>query len=92
MNSIKDLEINDTDYIEFAIISDFCGAGCPPKPDFYNYLSAYKNLEILGKISGQQVTKQRIMQMLDIVGLEKRYKSIARHDIRRFHVQSILHH
>ena len=27
------------------------------KPDFYNYLSAYKNLEILGKISGKEISK-----------------------------------
>lgn len=45
------------------------------KPDFYNFLSAYKNLEILGKISGTDVTKKRIMEVLELVGLEKRYKS-----------------
>lgn len=45
------------------------------KPDFYNFLSAYKNLEILGKISGADVTKKRIMEVLELVGLEKRYKS-----------------
>lgn len=45
------------------------------KPDFYGYLSAYKNLEILGKISGTQIPKKRIMEVLELVGLEKRYKS-----------------
>jgi len=45
------------------------------KPDFYGYLSAYKNLEILGKISGKSITGNRIMEMLELVGLEKRYKS-----------------
>ncbi len=45
------------------------------KPDFYGYLSAYKNLEILGKISGKTITGKRIMEMLELVGLEKRYKS-----------------
>lgn len=45
------------------------------KPDFYLYLSAYKNLEILGKISGMDITKQRIMEMLELVGLDKRYNS-----------------
>ena len=45
------------------------------KPDFYGYLSAYKNLEILGKISGKEISKNRIMEVLEIVGLEKRYKS-----------------
>jgi ABC-type multidrug transport system ATPase subunit len=45
------------------------------KPDFYGYLSAYKNLEILGKISGNLIDKKRIMEILELVGLEKRYKS-----------------
>lgn len=45
------------------------------KPDFYLYLTAYKNLEILGKISGADVSKKNIMQVLELVGLEKRYKS-----------------
>lgn len=45
------------------------------KPDFYLYLSAYKNLEILGKISGTDVTNKKIMSMLELVGLDKRYKS-----------------
>lgn len=45
------------------------------KPDFYGYLSAYKNLEILGKISGREISKNRIMEVLEIVGLSKRFKS-----------------
>jgi ABC-type multidrug transport system ATPase subunit len=45
------------------------------KPDFYLYLPAYKNLEILGKISGTDVSRKRIMEILELVGLEKRYKS-----------------
>ncbi len=45
------------------------------KPDFYLYLSAYKNLEILGKLSGADTSKKHIMEMLELVGLEKRYKS-----------------
>jgi len=45
------------------------------KPDFYGYLSAYKNLEILGRISGKEITKNRIMEVLELVGLSKRYKS-----------------
>lgn len=45
------------------------------KPDFYGYLSAYKNLEILGKLSGKDITKNRIMEVLELVGLEKRFKS-----------------
>jgi ABC-type multidrug transport system ATPase subunit len=45
------------------------------KPDFYGYLSAYKNLEILGRLSHTDVSKKRIMEVLEFVGLEKRYKS-----------------
>ncbi len=45
------------------------------KPDFYANLSAYKNLEILGRISGKEITKHRIMEVLELVGLEKRFKS-----------------
>lgn len=45
------------------------------KPDFYMYLSAYKNLEILGKLSGADTSKKKIMEMLELVGLAKRYKS-----------------
>ncbi len=45
------------------------------KPDFYGYLSAYKNLEILGKISGKEISKNRIMEVLELVELSKRYKS-----------------
>ncbi|AFH48661.1 Antibiotic transport system ATP-binding protein [Ignavibacterium album JCM 16511] len=45
------------------------------KPDFYGYLPAYKNLEILGKISGHEISKKRIMEVLELVGLADRYKS-----------------
>jgi len=45
------------------------------KPDFYGYLSAFKNLEILGRLSGTDTSKKRIMEILELVGLEKRYKS-----------------
>ena len=45
------------------------------KPDFYNYLSAYKNLEILAKISGIEVKRTRIFELLELVGLKERYKS-----------------
>ena len=45
------------------------------KPDFYSYLSAYKNLEILGRLSETNVSRKRIMELLELVGLEKRYKS-----------------
>ena len=45
------------------------------KPDFYGYMSAYKNLEILGKLSFADVSRKKIMEILELVGLEKRYKS-----------------
>lgn len=45
------------------------------KPDFYLYLTAYKNLEILGKISDADTSSKKIMEMLEMVGLEKRSKS-----------------
>lgn len=45
------------------------------KPDFYPYLTAYKNLEILGRISGFQVDRNTIMKILEIVGLDSRYNS-----------------
>src|SRR5690606_37071272 len=45
------------------------------KPDFYGYLSAYKNLEILGRLSGTDTSRKKIMDMLELVGLDKRYRS-----------------
>lgn len=45
------------------------------KPDFYQYLPAIKNLEILGKISGKSVTNNRILELLELVGLKDRAKS-----------------
>jgi len=45
------------------------------KPDFYGYLTAYKNLEILSKFSGISPTKNEIMEILELVGLNKRYNS-----------------
>ena len=48
------------------------------KPDFYNYLSARKNLEILGKLSGVDSLDQRIKEVLDVVGLGHRANSRVR--------------
>lgn len=45
------------------------------KPDFYTYLSAYDNLSILGRLSGCNPTNKQIMDVLELTGLEKRYKS-----------------
>ena len=45
--------------------------GIVEKPDFYLYLSAYKNLEIIGALSGG-TEKKRILEVLDLVGLANR--------------------
>lgn len=45
--------------------------GIVEKPDFYLYLSAYKNLEIIGALSGG-VERKRILEVLDLVGLSSR--------------------
>lgn len=44
------------------------------KPDFYTYLSAEKNLELFGKISGATVSKKRIEELIELVGLKGREK------------------
>jgi ABC-2 type transport system ATP-binding protein len=44
------------------------------KPDFYNYLSAQKNLEIFARISGATVSTKEIHEMLEFVGLGSRGK------------------
>jgi ABC-type multidrug transport system ATPase subunit len=44
------------------------------KPDFYKYLSAEKNLEIFARISGADVSKKEIQEMLEFVGLSTRGK------------------
>ena len=45
------------------------------KPDFYKYLSAYKNLEIMARISGRQVSKSEIQDIIRFVGLNGRERS-----------------
>lgn len=44
------------------------------RPDFYLYLSAYRNLEFFAGISGVQVSKNNIIEMLERVGLGGREK------------------
>jgi len=48
------------------------------KPDLYKYLSAYDNLSIFAKMSGIKVTKQLLMQQLQMVGLHDRAKDNVR--------------
>lgn len=45
------------------------------KPDFYLYLTAEQNLRILGKLSGMDISTNRIHASLDQVGLLDRAKS-----------------
>lgn len=48
------------------------------KPDLYKYLSAYDNLSIFAKMSGLKVTRQMLMQQLQMVGLADRATSKVR--------------
>ncbi len=48
------------------------------RPDLYKYLSAYDNLYIFAKMSGIKVTRQVIMDQLEMVGLADKYKSKAK--------------
>lgn len=45
--------------------------GIVEKPDFYLYLSAVKNLEIVGALNGG-ASRSRILEVLDLVGLKER--------------------
>jgi len=49
------------------------------KPDFYQYLSAEKNLEIFARISGSSISKTRIHEMIEFVGLKGREKDKVGH-------------
>jgi ABC-2 type transport system ATP-binding protein len=52
-----------------AVLSRVCGI--VEKPDFYLYLSAYQNLEILGSMT-RGIRSHEIMEVLDLVGLTSR--------------------
>ena len=52
-----------------SVLSRVCGI--VEKPDFYLYLSAYKNLEILGSMT-RSIRRDEIMEALDAVGLKSR--------------------
>ncbi|MGF2411611.1 ABC transporter ATP-binding protein [Ferruginibacter sp.] len=45
------------------------------KPDLYKYLTAYQNLSIFAKMSGIRVTRQLLMEQLEMVGLADRATS-----------------
>jgi ABC-type multidrug transport system ATPase subunit len=44
------------------------------KPDFYKYLSAQKNLEIFARISGKNIAKNKVQELIEFVGLKGREK------------------
>ena len=48
------------------------------KPDLYKYLSAYDNLSIFARMSGLHVTKNLLMDQLQMVGLHNRAKDKVR--------------
>lgn len=45
------------------------------RPDFYNYLSARHNLELLGRMSRADVSRASLMRVLGVVGLDHRAES-----------------
>ena len=45
------------------------------KPDFYTYLSAQKNLELIARVSGKNVSRSEILDIIDFVGLNGRESS-----------------
>ena len=45
------------------------------KPDFYTYLSAKKNLELIARVSGKNVSRSEILDIIDFVGLNGRESS-----------------
>lgn len=51
------------------VLSRVCGI--VEKPDFYLYLTAYKNLEVLGSMT-RKVVKDEILNALEMVGLKSR--------------------
>ncbi len=44
------------------------------KPDFYKYLSAEKNIEIFARLSGVNITKKKVHEIIEFVGLKGREK------------------
>jgi len=44
------------------------------KPDFYKYLSAEKNIEIFARLSGINVTRKKVHEIIEFVGLKGREK------------------
>jgi ABC-type multidrug transport system ATPase subunit len=47
------------------------------KPDFYKYLSAFRNLDLFSRISGTLSSKKEIYEMLEFVGLQGRENDVV---------------
>lgn len=45
------------------------------KPDFYNYLTALQNLEMLNKLQSTKLSTNKLYEVLELVGLKGREKS-----------------
>jgi ABC-2 type transport system ATP-binding protein len=65
------IEIFGRDLVENrrSVLSRVCGI--VEKPDFYLYLSAYKNLDLLGSMT-RRIRRNEILEALDAVGLKSR--------------------
>ncbi|MDV7396860.1 ATP-binding cassette domain-containing protein, partial [Arthrospira platensis SPKY1] len=48
------------------------------RPDFYNYLTAYQNLELLAAYSGLKPEKKHLFNLLEMVDLHQRHDSKVR--------------
>lgn len=48
------------------------------RPDFYNYLTAFQNLELLSRYSGLRLNRSQIMEKLELVDLHQRFDSKVR--------------
>jgi ABC-2 type transport system ATP-binding protein len=48
------------------------------EPDFYDYLTAHRNLEVLSVYAGKPVSSARIMEVMELVGLKERALSKVR--------------
>jgi ABC-2 type transport system ATP-binding protein len=71
MPTVGSIEIfgKDLRHNRSAVLSRVCGI--VEKPDFYLYLSAYKNLEMIGSMT-RRVRDDEIMEVLEVVGLKTR--------------------
>ena len=48
------------------------------RPDFYKHLSAFRNLELLARVSELKIDKQRVYDLLELVGLKGRERDPVR--------------